>query len=94
MHKLFELTRTVIKTHGRQCIEFTKIAIVILNQKVRPFTAKWHKLMLADKFQDSQHRAQFRTELEQLQKVLRIYTQMLAEMADVENLTELEDLQD
>jgi len=31
---------------------------------------------------------------EQLQKVLRIYTQMLAEMASVENLTELEDLQD
>ena len=43
---------------------------------------------------ESQPITQFRTELEQLQKVLRIYTQMLAEMASVENLTELEDLQD
>jgi len=93
VHKLFELTRNVIKSHGRQCIEFTKIAIVILNQKVRPFTAKWHKLMLEDKFEDSQHRTRFRTELEQLQKVLRIYAKMLAEMASVEDLTELENLQ-
>ncbi len=94
VHNLFELTRNVIKSHGRHCIEFTKIAIVILNQKVRPFTAKWHKLMLEDKFKASQHRTRFRAELEELQKVLRIYTQMLAEMAGVENLTELEDLQD
>ena len=43
---------------------------------------------------ESQPINRFRTELEQLQKVLRIYTRMLAEMASVENLTELEDLQD
>jgi hypothetical protein len=94
VHKLFELTRNVIKSHGRQCIEFTKIAIVILNQKVRPFTAKWHKLMLEGKFEDTQHTIQFRTELNQLQKALRIYTKMLAEMASVEDLTELEYFQD
>jgi hypothetical protein len=94
VHKLFELNRNVIKSHGRQCIEFTKIAIVILNQKVRPFTAKWHKLMLEGKFEDTQHTIQFRTELNQLQKALRIYTKMLAEMASVEDLTELEYFQD
>ena len=43
---------------------------------------------------ESQPITRFRTELEQLQKVLRIYTQMLAEIAGVENLTELENLQD
>ena len=43
---------------------------------------------------ESQPITRFRTELEQLQKVLRIYTRMLVEMAGVENLTELEDLQD
>jgi len=32
----------------------------------------------------------FRNELEELQKVLRIYTKMLADMAGVEDLTELE----
>ena len=39
---LFSITRTIIKSHGRDCMEFTKIAIVVLNQIIRPFTAKWH----------------------------------------------------
>ena len=42
VHSLFPLTRETIKRHGRECEEFTKIAIVVLNQIVRPFTAKWH----------------------------------------------------
>lgn len=37
---LFSITRTVIKSHGRNCIEFTKLAVVVLNQIIRPFTAK------------------------------------------------------
>lgn len=36
---LFALTRDIIKRHGRGCAEFTKLAIVVLNQIVRPFTA-------------------------------------------------------
>jgi hypothetical protein len=90
VHKLFGLTREVIKTHGRLCIEFTKIAIVILNQKIRPFTAKWHKLMLEEAFEDIKYRNEFRKELEELQVILATYTKMLAEMAGVEDLTELE----
>ena len=42
IYSLFPLTREIIKRHGRDCDEFTKIAIVILNQKIRPFTEKWH----------------------------------------------------
>jgi len=38
---LFGTTRQIIKNNGRECIEFTKIAVIILNQKIRPFTAKW-----------------------------------------------------
>ena len=33
---LFGLTRDVIKRNGRDCIEFTKIAVVVLNQIIRP----------------------------------------------------------
>ncbi|MHA1376673.1 MAG: hypothetical protein ACTSR7_20520 [Promethearchaeota archaeon] len=91
VHNLFGLSREVIKRHGRLCIEFTKIAIVILNQKIRPFTAKWHKLMLAGGFDDKKQRKQFRNELSELQNILRIYSKMLADMAGVEDLTELED---
>jgi len=91
VHKLFGLSREIIKRRGRLCIEFTKIAVLILNQKIRPFTAKWHKLMLADAFNDLEQCKVFRAELSDLQETLRIYTRMLSDMAGVEDLTQLEE---
>jgi hypothetical protein len=90
IHSLFALTREVIKRQGRHCIEFTKIAIVILNQVIRPFTAKWHRLAVQDAFKDDAECQVFREELLQLQESLRKYSKMLADMAGVEDLTELE----
>lgn len=90
-HSLFPITREVIKNNGRNCIEFTKIAVVVLNQRIRPFTAKWHKLSLESAFSDEAQCQKFRNELQDLQADLRVYTKMLADMADVEDLTELED---
>lgn len=90
--KIFPLTRTTIKNHGRSCIEFTKIAIVILNQIIRPFTAKWHRLSVENAFTDKNKCAEFRKELSNVQSILRIYTKMLSDMAGVEDLTELEDI--
>ena len=46
IYSLFKTTRNVIKKYGRGCFEFTKIAIIVLNKIIRPFTAKWHKLSL------------------------------------------------
>ena len=37
---------------GRGTIEFSKIAIPVLNQVVRPFTARWHRESLAGAFDD------------------------------------------
>jgi len=91
IHKLFALTREVIKRQGRHCITFTKIAIIILNQKIRPFTAKWHKEMLSIAFDVPCKCNKFRKELAELQDVLRNYTKMLSDMAGVEDLTELEE---
>ena len=91
VYKLFPLTREIIKKYGRDCIEFTKIAIVVLNQIIRPFTAKWHKKSLAGVFDDPEQCKKFRTELEKLQVKLRNYTKMLADMAGVEDLTALEE---
>lgn len=90
IYSLFGLTREVIKRQGRQCIEFTKIAVVILNQIVRPFTAKWHKLSIQKAFDDPKKCEVFRKELSDLQVSLRNYTKMMADMAGVEDLTELE----
>lgn len=88
---LFGITRQVLKNHTRNCIEFTKIAVVVLNQVIRPFTAKWHRLSLEEVFDNPETRTQFRSELAELQIILRNYTRMLAEMAAVEDLTSLED---
>jgi hypothetical protein len=81
---LFGTTRSIIKLHGRDSLQFTKLAIVVLNQVIRPFTAKWHKLSLTGAFQDPAQCATFRAELAALQADLRIYTGMLGEMAGVE----------
>lgn len=86
---LFELTRQTLKNH-QGCTEFARIAVVVLNQAVRPFTAKWHKLSLAGAFDDPARRTEFRTELAALQRTLRHYTKALADMAKVEDLSKLE----
>ncbi len=78
----------LFKRNGRYCINFTRIAVVVLNQKVRPFTARWHPRLLAGAL-DAAARQQFRTELIGLQTDLRNYTRLLAEIADVEDLTDL-----
>jgi len=91
VYTLFPLTREIIKRNGRYCIEFTKIAIVVLNQVVRPFTAKWHKLSLNGTLDTEEGASQFRSELAYLQETLKRYSRMLADMASVEDLTDLEE---
>jgi len=89
VHSLFPTTRSILKNKGRKCIEFTKLAIVVLNQIVRPFTAKWHRLSNNDGFADADVCMQFRKELAELQWKLVIYTKALADLAGVEDLTSL-----
>lgn len=87
--KIFELTRETLKTHGRQAEKFAPIAIVVLNQVIRPFTAKWHRLSEDGAFEDSAQCAEFRNELIELQGKLKAYTHLLSELAGVEDMTEL-----
>ncbi|WP_088283057.1 hypothetical protein [Ideonella sp. A 288] len=91
VHKLFEITRGVLRATGaRHADQFAKVAIVILNQKVRPFTAHWHKASLAGAFADAAQCQRFRAELAALQEVLVSYAGILSELAGVEDLTRLE----
>ena len=92
VYNLFGLTREIIRRYGRHCIEFTKIAIVVLNQIIRPFTSKWHKLSQEGVFKDEKQCKKFREELNDLQEKLKTYSMMLADMAGVEELTNLEDI--
>lgn len=90
IHSIFGTTREILKRYGSSCIEFTKISIVILNQIIRPFTAKWHKKSLEKAFENPDECQAFRNELEMLQEQIRNYTRLLSDIAEVEDLTELE----
>ena len=93
VYSLFPITREVLRRHGRGAISFTKIAVPVLNQVVRPFTAKWHKESLAGAFSCDDKCKEFRRELAALQGELRKYNRMLAEIANVEDLTDLEQME-
>ena len=94
IHTLFPTTRTILRGHGRDAIAFSKVAIPILNQVVRPFTTKWHKEGARNAFGDPDKRKEFRDELDELLKDMRNYNRMLAEIAGVEDLTDLEQIGD
>ena len=87
---LFPTTREILRRRGQGAVNFSKVAIPVLNQVVRPFTAKWHKESLAGAFSNEIKRKEFRSELEALQEELRNYNRILAEIAGVEDLTDLE----
>ena len=89
VYSLFGTTREILRRKGRDCVRFTKIAVAVLNQVVRPFTAQWHKLAKEGAFEDPQMRADFRDDLQRLQAQLRKYTRALADIAQVEDLTAL-----
>jgi hypothetical protein len=90
IHALFPLTRDSLKRHGSGAGQFAKIAIPVLNQIIRPFTARWHRKSLAGAFAAAAGCEEFRAELAKLQDQLRRYTGALAAMAAVEDLTALE----
>ncbi len=89
IYELFGITREILKEEGRECIEFTKLAVIVLNQVIRPFTAKWHRLSLQGAFNNKERCDEFRKELADLQIKLRNYTKLLAEVAQVEDLTDI-----
>lgn len=90
VYALFPLTREILRRHGPGCGEFAKLAIPVLNQVLRPFTARWHRRALAGAFADAAGCREFRAELAALQIQLRNYTRALADLAQVEDLTCLE----
>ena len=90
VYSLFPTTREILRRRGPDAAEFRKVALPVLNQVARPFTAKWHKESLAGAFQDEEKRREFREELRSLQEKLRNCNRMLSEIAGVEDLTDLE----
>ena len=90
VYSLFPTTREILRRRGRGTIQFSKVAIPVLNQVVRPFTAEWHRKSLANAFSNADLRVEFRDSLAELQTDLRNYNRLLANIAGVEDLTDLE----
>lgn len=88
IYELFEITRNILKEKGRNAKEFTMIAVVVLNQIVRPFTSKWHQKLVDQTFYEPEQRKLFREELNELQSYLVCYAKLLADLANVEDLTD------
>lgn len=89
IYQMFAITRDILKEKGIQAQEFTKIAVIVLNQIVRPFTAKWHKKKLEGAFNIAEECIAFRYELTELQNHLKCYSHLLADLAKVEDLTDI-----
>ena len=89
VYSLFGITRGILRKYGKDAIGFAKIAIIVLNQIVRPFTARWHKLSEEGAFQDQEQCTLFRKELKELQINLKSYMGMLAEIAGVEDISSI-----
>ena len=92
VYSLFNLTRQILKEHGRLCRQFPRIAVIVLNQVVRPFTAKWHRMSVSGAFAEPAYREEFREDLRILQRSLRNYTRLLADVAGIEDLTNIAEL--
>lgn len=90
IYALFPIAREILRRHGRQTVQFSKVIIPVLNQVVRPFTAKWHQRRLFGAFEDEATRIEFREDLRNLLVDMRNCNRMLAEIAEVEDLTDLE----
>lgn len=91
VYQIFSLTRATLKAHGRKAEHFTRVAVIVLNQVIRPFTAKWHRLSEQGAWNDKGQCVEFRKELSILQEKLRAYTKILSDLADVEDMTEMEE---
>jgi hypothetical protein len=90
MYNLFPITHEILKKYGQNSVNFAKIAVPILNQKVRPFTAKWHPIMVEGNLTAKQ-KEDFRKEIKDVQLILAKYMRLLADMAGVEDLSDLAD---
>lgn len=86
VYQLFPLSRDFMHQHGVECANAATLLASFLNQKVRPFTAKWHKLSIDEEWKanPSTQRPEFRSELRLLQPTLRQLAAALSQIADAQ----------
>lgn len=87
LYSIFPTTREILKQYGRKGKAFSKIAIIVLNQVIRPFTTKWHRIALSEEFENYTTVKQFREELCSLQNDLQKFIAILAQIAEFDDIS-------
>jgi Uncharacterized alpha/beta hydrolase domain (DUF2235) len=84
VYTLFRMSREYMHLHGVRSANTAALLTAYLNQKVRGFTAKWHKRSLNEKWKETpnQPHPEFRNDLKALQPVLRQLADALSHLAD------------
>jgi hypothetical protein len=80
IYRLFKLSRRMIRRH-HGCTHFAALVVLVLNDSIRPFTAKWHRKKMDGRLSSADERFIFRQELSDLQTALRKFTSLLAALA-------------
>ena len=106
LHSLFDTTRSILRAHGpgvaqakgRGSYSFGLLAVVILNDVLRPVLAKWHPLLLdyegtrPDALSQTEHEDawphgdELRSVLNEVRDTLAQYGELLASVAGVPSL--------
>ncbi|MFT5470171.1 MAG: hypothetical protein ACI8UO_005295 [Verrucomicrobiales bacterium] len=90
VYSLFKASRELIAEHPA-ADGFAELAVEMLNETIRPYTARWHGWMTEDqklsgsdklRFRDEHVRRTFRAELNELSGKLRGYTEAFGQMAE------------
>lgn len=81
VYALFQKTRDIADAHP-DARHFDAIAWDVLNNQVRPFTAKWHRASEQGALSALDATDEFRAELSALQKVLKTFDQSLLHLRD------------
>ena len=81
VYDLFGHTRTICTLHY-EARHFSILAWHVLNTHVRPFTAKWHPVNERGMLSALDTTDEFRAELEALQRLLRRFEVLLAQLRD------------
>ena len=84
VYSLFPLAREYMHKHGVRSANTATLLRAFLNQKVRCFTAKWHKRSLDENWKENVAAPlpEFRAELKTLQPILRQLAEALSQLAD------------
>jgi len=92
VYKLFGISRDTIKEYGPESRLVAELMTRLLNEKVRPFTARWHKAKIAGKLAIEDVRHDFRTDLQNIQPCLIQAMHLLGYMALGDSYVEEEPL--